>query len=110
MSQKFTQAFKIQAVEKALIRTEGVSVLEIAESLGVGYSTLQKWIVKSKNNEFEPAEPITKEKRPQDWTQEERLNIVIECGSLSEAAVSERCRSQGLYPYHLKQWKEDFSN
>ena len=37
------------------------------------------------------------------------LNIVIECGSLSEAAVSERCRSQGLYPYHLKQWKEDFS-
>ncbi len=109
MSQKFTQAFKIQAVEKALIRTEGVSVLEIAESLGVGYSTLQKWIVKSKNNEFEPAEPITKEKRPQDWTQEERLNIVIECGSLSEAAVSERCRSQGLYPYHLKQWKEDFS-
>ena len=66
-------------------------------------------MLNQKNNEFEPAEPITKEKRPQDWTQEERLNIVIECGSLSEAAVSERCRSQGLYPYHLKQWKEDFS-
>jgi transposase-like protein len=109
MSQKFTQAFKIQAVEKALRRKEGTSILEIAETLGVGYSTLQKWIVKSKNNEFEPAESLTKEKRPQDWSKEERLNIVIECGSLTEAAISERCRSQGLYPYHLKQWKEDFS-
>ena len=110
MSQKFTQAFKIQAVEKALSRAEGISVLEIAESLGVGYSTLQKWIVKSKNHELEPVQPMTKEKRPQDWNQEERLTLVIECGSLSEEAINELCRVQGLYPHHIKQWKEDFSN
>jgi len=109
MSQKFTQAFKIQAVEKALRRTEEISILEIAESLGVGYSTLQKWIVKSKNNEFESGEPITKEKRPQDWNQEERLNMVIECGSLPEEEMSELCRTQGLFPHHIKQWKQDFS-
>ena len=109
MSRKFTQAFKIQAVEKTLSRTVGVSVLDIAESLGIGYSTLQKWMVKSRNNEFESLEPMTKEKRPQDWNKEERLNIVIECGSLSEVAISELCRSQGLYPYHLKQWKAEFS-
>ena len=54
MNQKFTQAFKIQAVEKALSRAEGISLIEIAESLGVGYSTLQKWIVKSKNHQLEP--------------------------------------------------------
>ncbi len=110
MSQKFTQAFKIQAVEKALSRAEGVSVIEIAESLGIGYSTLQKWIVKSKNHEFEPIQPMTKEKRPQDWNKEERLNMVIECGSLSEEEISELCRTQGLYPHHIKQWKEYFSN
>ena len=110
MSQKFTQAFKIQAVEKALSRAEGISVLEIAESLGVGYSTLQKWIVKSKNHELEPVQPMTKEKRPQDWNQEERLTLVIECGSLSEEAINELCRAQGLYPHHIKQWKEAFSN
>jgi len=110
MSQKFTQAFKIQAVEKALSRAEGIRILEIAESLGVGYSTLQKWIVKSKNHELEPVHPMTKEKRPQDWNQEERLNIVIECGSLSEEAINELCRAQGLYPHHINQWKEAFSN
>ena len=110
MSHKFTQAFKIQAVEKALSRAVGVSIIEIAESLGIGYSTLQKWIVKSKNHEFEPIQPMTKEKRPQDWSNEERLNMVIECTSLSEEEISELCRTQGLYPHHIKQWKEDFSN
>jgi len=50
MSQKFTQAFKIQAVEKALIRTEGVSVSEIAESLGVGYSTLPPYVSNAANS------------------------------------------------------------
>ena len=67
MSQKFTQAFKIQAVEKALSRAERISVLEIAESLGVGYSTLQKWIVKSKNHEFESSEPMTKGVKKKFW-------------------------------------------
>ncbi len=110
MSQKFTQAFKIQAVEKALSRAEGIRILEIAESLGVGYSTLQKWIVKSKNQELESVQAMTKEKRPQDWNYEERLNIVIECGSLNEESINELCRSQGLYPHHIRQWKEAFSN
>lgn len=110
MSHKFTQGFKIQAVEKALNRAEGISILKIAESLDVGYSTLQKWIVKSKNNELETTHLMRKEKRPQDWNKEERLNMIIKCGSLSEEAISKLCRTQGLFPHHIKQWKQDFSN
>lgn len=116
MRSRFTQSFKIQAVEKALIRTEGTSLLEIADSLGVGYSTLQKWIAKSRNHEFESVvdsellspTTMTKEKRPRDWSLEERLNMVIACGSLDEEAISELCRAQGLYPHHVKQWEQDF--
>ncbi len=115
MSIKFTESFKIQAVEKALSRPEGVSIKDLADSLGVGYSSLQKWIQQSKNQQLETASPdemgaMSKEKRPQDWSLEERLNMVITCGSLDDAAISERCRKNGLYPHHLKQWKSDFSN
>ncbi len=53
MSVKFTQSFKIQAVEKALNRADDVSQDEVAIRLGVGKSTLSKWIVQSRNNEFE---------------------------------------------------------
>ena len=113
MSNKYTDSFKVQAVEKALTRSKGVSVRDVSESLGVGFSTLQKWIRQSKNQEFDTSSPneiesMTKEKRPQDWTLEERLNVVITCGTLSEGAISELCRERGIFPHHINQWKTDF--
>jgi len=116
MRTRFTQSFKIQAVEKALTRTESTNIVDIAESLGVGYSTLQKWIAKSRNQAFSTVSGeqlsglplVTKEKRPQDWSQEDRLNLVIRCASLDEEALGALCRQQGLYPHHVKQWRGDF--
>jgi transposase len=115
MRAKFNQSFKIQAVEKALSRSEETGLREIADSLGVALSTLHKWMKQSKAQELESVSnegsfnPMTKEKRPQDWSQEEKLQIIIAAGSLDENAVSELCRKQGIYPHHLKQWKKDFA-
>lgn len=118
MRARFTQSFKIQAVEKTLNRGEGVTVQDIADALGVGHSTLGKWIAKASNHEFESVQDneisslnsMIKEKRPQDWSLEEKLNMVITCASLDEEKVSELCREQGLYPHHINQWKQDFVN
>lgn len=116
MRARFNQSFKIQAVEKALSRRGVTTLKEVANSLGVGQSTLNKWMVKSRNHEFEPAtdtemaslNPMTTEKRPQDWSLEEKLNLIIACGSLDDEAVSALCRERGIYPHHIKQWKQDF--
>ena len=115
MKEKFTHSFKIQAVEKALNVDRSVSLKVLADNLGVGYSTLQTWIRQSKSPEFEihretelnKTNVMSKEKRPQDWTQEERLNMVISCAALSEEKISQLCRQQGLYPHHVNQWKDD---
>ena len=112
----FTQSFKIQAVEKALTRSKETRLSEIAATLGVGYSTLGKWIAKASNQELGAVSDeavsslsrMTKERRPQDWSREERLRMVFDCGSLDEVAASAHCRAQGLYPHHIKQWQEDF--
>ena len=53
---------------------------------------------------------MTQEKRPQEWSLEERLNMVIACGALNDEAVSELCREKGIYPHHVNQWKLDFAN
>ena len=114
MQARYTQSFKIQAVEKALSCAVDTSVLEVANMLGVGYSTLNRWIAKSRNNEFDETTNqltrinMTKDKRPQDWSLEDRLNMVLECNSLDEEAVSHLCRERGIYPHHVKQWKLDF--
>ena len=116
MRSRFTQSFKLQAVEKALSRAEHTSLLEVAKVLGVGHSTLSKWIVKSRNNEFNdmPNQLIradmAKDKRPQDWSLKDRFNLVLECNSLDEKAVSSLCREKGIYPHHIEQWKLDFVN
>lgn len=115
MRAKFNQSFKIQAVEKALNRSEETGLRDVANSLGVALSTLHKWLKQSKAQQFESANnegnfnQMTKEKRPQDWSQEDKLKIVIACDSLDENAISERCRQQGIYPHHIKQWKNDFA-
>jgi transposase len=115
MRAKFNQSFKIQAVEKALGRSGVTTLNDIAGSLGVGCSTLSKWIVKARNQEFDSVSPdeisrMTQDKRPQDWTLEERLNMVVACSSLSGEKLSEHCREQGVYPHHVEQWKLDFVN
>lgn len=55
---RFTQKFKVQSVEKALSRDPSKSLNSIAGNLGVGYSTLQKWIRLAKNNQLEKPENI----------------------------------------------------
>lgn len=111
MSTKFSHSFKIQAIEKALNRRSDESVNQIATRLGIGYSTLQKWLAKSRAQELNPIEvrhTMTKEKRPQDWSLEEKLDIIIACSGLNEEQISQLCREKGLYPHHITQWKNDF--
>lgn len=112
MRRQFTQEFKVQAVEKALSQCDDVRLEDIALDLGIGYSTLQRWIALAKNHELETdytGSQMTSEKRPQDWDLEERLNAIIECGRLDDTAVNEYCRSKGLYPHHIEQWKKNFA-
>lgn len=115
MRRNFTKSFKIQAVEKALSRSKETTVGDIARSLNMSSSTLSKWIMKAKRRELIDGSPeeimkITQERRPQDWTLEERLNMVVSCSSLKGEALSQLCREQGIYPHHVAQWKHDFTN
>ena len=113
MTKRFTQSFKIQAVQKALSRTDGSRLEAFALSIGVGYSTLQNWIRQSKNQTLGVTQAdihtMKNERRPQDWNPQERLDMIIRCANLDETHVAELCRQKGIYPHHVSQWKEDFT-
>ncbi len=111
MSQKYTEGFKIQAVEKALNRSPEITLSEMSETLGVSRSALQRWIIQSKNQQLDtshsPMQRVeNKEKRPQDWNGEERLKLIIASDGLSEEDTSELCRTRGIFPHHIKEWKQ----
>ena len=105
----FTQAFKVQSVEKALSKRPEKTLKEIADSLGVGYSTLQTWMRLAKNNKLEKPNPMmSKEKSPHDWTKEQRLEAIMHCYSLNDEQRSSYCRENGIYPHHIQEWKAGF--
>ena len=116
MSARYSQSFKQQAIEKALSRSDGTTLEQITDSLGIGHSTLHKWMVKSRKQQLGSSSEhdsasisgVRKEKRPQDWSQAERLDMVIACGSLDEVTMNQLCRERGLYAHHVTQWKQDF--
>ncbi len=77
----------------------------IAKEFGVGRSTVQNWVRQERSK---GARRVAKtEKRPQDWTPEERLAALIETDGLSEQELGQWCRRQGLHTHHLEQWKRD---
>jgi transposase-like protein len=106
---RFSQEFKVQSVEKALSRSKDQTLKYLSGSLGVGQSTLEKWIRLAKENKLEiPKPPMSKEKSPQDWSKSQRLDAIIHCHSMTDQQVSTYCRENGVYPHHLKAWKKAF--
>jgi len=78
---------------------------EIAREAGIGRSTLTYWL---KNQKIDGKTNLTeKEKRPQDWVAEERLNALMETGGMSEGERVSWCRKRGIFAHHLERWKKD---
>lgn len=47
------------------------------------------------------------EKRPQDWTAEERFGAILETQGMSEEERGAWCRRHGLHSHQLEQWRRD---
>ena len=93
-----------EAVLKKVL-TSGKPYHEIAREAGIGRSTLTYWL---KNQKKDGKKNLTeKEKRPQEWAAEERLNALMETGGMSEGERVSWCRKRGIFTHHLEQWRKD---
>ena len=68
-------------------------------------STAHGWLKKYGNDIDKPKEL---KKSPNDWTLEERFNILVETVGLTEEARGIYCRQKGIYQYQLNEWHEIF--
>jgi transposase-like protein len=78
---------------------------EIAKEAGISRSTLCKWV-----KFYRRDGKITlnnKEKRPQDWSSEDRIDALIETGSMLDEERVSWCRKNGIFRHHLELWKKD---
>ncbi len=104
MSQRYSAAFKEQAISKVLQRGDK-TIQCIADELNVNLFTLKNWLKKPR--------PITMtdtpmNKRPADWSMAQRLALLMESAALEGEALNAFCRQQGIFPHHLEEWKDAF--
>jgi len=92
-------------VEKAL-QLKGRSVKEIAEINNIGYSTLQKWIQRYKNNDQLFLPSVVKSKTQ--ITPTERFQHLLATSNIDESVLGAYCREHGLYSFQLQEWKTEF--
>ncbi len=78
---------------------------EVAREPGVGRSTIGKCLKEHKQNGSVKLK--SKEKRPKDWTAEERISAIIKAGCMNDEDRTAWCRKNGIFIHHLDQWKKD---
>jgi len=94
---------KDAVVRKALEAEKGQEA--IAKEFGVSRSSVQNWL---REYRLSGAKQVAeREKRPQDWTAEERFTAVLETHGLSEQELGMWCRQHGLHTHQLEQWRRD---
>jgi transposase len=99
----YSTEFKESVIQKVL--TSDRPQHEIASEVGIGRSTLQYWLRVYRKNGVN--EMPRKEKRPRDWTAEERFAALMETARMSNEELGAWCRRHGLHTHHLEQWKRE---
>ena len=98
-----------EALIARMLPPENVSACALSEEVGVGHSTLSRWLRIARKMALvgsakkKPMMP----RRPQDWKAEEKLRAVLETSSLSEQELGEYLRRHALHESDLSQWREE---
>ena len=104
----YTAAFRNRMVSR-LVGPHAISANALGIETGLAQATLSRWLkeasklrrVSAKDEKLE----LAKKKQAQEWTPEEKLQIVLEAASLSEGELGVFLRSKGVHEAVLVEWK-----
>lgn len=92
-----------EAILKKLLPPFNRSIAEVARDEGIHVQTLYTW--RKQLREAGKAVPGSI-KNSEKWSAETKLAVVTETMSLSESELNQYCREKGLYPEHVKEWRQ----
>ena len=107
----YSDSFKAEMVRK-LATPGGPSATGLAKEMGVPQSTLSRWLFRA--GSFGAGQRLTPNpagtpmaaKRPQDWTAEEKLAVVIEAAAVPAEELGAFLRHRGLHEAQLQEWRQ----
>jgi transposase len=102
--QYYPEDFKKAMVIK-MSAPEAQSATSLAEETGVSQSTLSRWLRSYATVRVE-GESV-KQRRPQHWSAEEKLETLLEYERIAEQRRGEFLRVKGLHGATLEKWKRE---
>ncbi len=99
---RYSPEFKESVVRK-MMPPENMPIMRLAEEIGVSHVTLARWRNEARGEG--KAVPGNGE-RPERWSAEDKFLIVLETHALNGAELGEYCRSKGIFPAEIDQWRE----
>ncbi|MGT2470786.1 IS3 family transposase [Paraburkholderia terrae] len=79
------------------------AVVELAGATGITTVTLRAWRQSARQaGKLMPDNG----KSSDQWSSAEKFRVVLETASLNEIEISQYCRSKGIYPEQIRQWRE----
>lgn len=105
MKESYTDAFKEQALSKVYQRGNR-TIATIAKELNMNVGTLKNWMKNMSQNDR--AQFGGREKRPQDWSLNERMSALLNTHALSGETLQAWCREHGVFSHQLAQWRTEF--
>lgn len=113
---QYSEAFKQRMVQK-LSLPGAMSACELALEVGVSQASLSRWKreagkleTMTKQDQSNEPRGTTTDKRPQDWSPEEKIQVLAETAAMPETELGGYLRRKGLYEATLKQWREAVTN
>lgn len=101
---KYPEDFKAALIARLLPPTNA-SIPELAEETGVPQNTLYTWRSKNRGQ----ATAVSHASDSTGLSSSEKFTAVLETASMTESELGEYCRTKGLFPEQIKQWRRTCS-
>ena len=101
----YSSGFKARMVQR-ITGPDAISAKELAEQVGVGMTTLYRWLGEyALGNEVKRNGQVA-QKRPDDRSPIEKLRLVMEASALSQDELGEFLRRNGIHEAQLEEWRQ----
>lgn len=103
---RYSEAFKSKMVRR-MAGPDGLSANALSLEMGLSQSTLSRWLREAPSGMVlaMPKTKTKKDKRPRDWTPEEKIAAVAGAAELSDEELGAFLRRQGLHQAQLDAWR-----
>ncbi|MAO57826.1 MAG: hypothetical protein CL540_01095 [Alcanivorax sp.] len=96
-----------EAILKKMAPPMSMTIPELAEQEGITATTLYTWRKQARaRGQVLPSRST----QPDQWTSQEKFQIVLETAPMNEAELSAYCRERGLYPEQVEAWRDACMN